>query len=225
MVGTGDAEFEGRRGKTADPADVTVALNRTTRRRIATHERILDAVRELVVEVGPSYTVAELADRADLGVGTIYNHFDDWRDDPLIEVSMRIIDEWRRFISGEIERQPSAADVVAAIVQQALAAEEHSWLHPRVADRLMQTQLWPDAAVLDLAIGLIDAGRADGSFAADIDAQLAAAALWGFARELGVLARSGRAIDSKEVLVVASRILRFNEVRIEPVEPIRPTES
>ena len=53
-------------------------LTRTERRKIATHDALLDAVRDLMIEhVGPEFTVTDVTDLADVAQGTFYNHFED----------------------------------------------------------------------------------------------------------------------------------------------------
>jgi hypothetical protein len=64
----------------------TPKVSRSERRRSETHQRLLDPVRELVAEHGPDgFTVSEIAEVADVGVGTVYNHFENWRIDPIVE--------------------------------------------------------------------------------------------------------------------------------------------
>lgn len=55
-----------------------VSVSRAERRKRQTHQAILDAVTLLLFEVGyPSMTVRTITERADIGYGTFYEHFQD----------------------------------------------------------------------------------------------------------------------------------------------------
>ncbi len=58
-------------------ADVAVALGRRERKKLAARTAILDASSELFLEKGFEGTrIESIAERADVGVGTVYNHFE-----------------------------------------------------------------------------------------------------------------------------------------------------
>lgn len=50
--------------------------DRYARRKAATRSALVAAARELVVEEGPEISVQAIADRADVALGSFYNHFD-----------------------------------------------------------------------------------------------------------------------------------------------------
>lgn len=135
------------------------------------------------MESGPgNYTVADLAERADVGVGTVYNHFTDWRDEPLAELCHRAIDGWRRVTEAAVAQEGpgGVAAAAAAVVRERAKSSESGFNSMQLLHTLMQTPQWPQIEAIAAAREFVDAGIADGSFDANLDAQLAGAALVGF---------------------------------------------
>lgn len=61
----------------ADHVEEPAAETRHDRRKAATRAALVRAARELLVEVGPEVSVQAIAERADVALGSFYNHFAD----------------------------------------------------------------------------------------------------------------------------------------------------
>ncbi len=217
MVGNSGTDIHDQMVGVSRTAALDDSLSRTERRRRITHGQLLEAARELVLERGVGgYTVSDLADAADLGVGTVYNHFDDWRDGPLAEMASRVLDEWEAEIDIQLENQPSAAGAAVVLVQLLSQAPMGGWSEPRLVDLLVRTDQWPRARVLELAQRIIEAGIGDDSMRADIDAPVVAAALVGIAVQVTDLALHDTAPASEDISAIVCRICGVDELQIDP---------
>jgi AcrR family transcriptional regulator len=68
-------------------------------KRERTRARIMDAATEIAAERGPLASVSEIAERADIAIGTFYNHFES-RDELFNAVSVAIADAVTREMEG-----------------------------------------------------------------------------------------------------------------------------
>ncbi len=57
-------------------SDSSVGVDRHSRRKAATRAALVRAARELLVEDGPDVSVQAITDRADVALGSFYNHFE-----------------------------------------------------------------------------------------------------------------------------------------------------
>lgn len=198
------------------------AEGRIERRRRATHDRLLDATRELLLAHGPRcYTVADLAEVADLGIGTVYNHFDAWSDAPLAEIAQLVLAAWRLRVADELERQPNAAVAAAHLIHLLSQAPEGSWTDPRLVDLLVCTDQWPRDDALQVTEILVEAGLADGSMASDVDSSLVASSLLGLALQVIALTVADDRPTSDQLNAMVSRILAATVTDLEPVIDLR----
>jgi AcrR family transcriptional regulator len=81
-------------------------LNRAERRRIQTHEQLLGATAQLMIEKSyAALTIKAITERADLGYGTFYVHFKDL-DDAVWEVVYRMAEDARLETERHISMLP-----------------------------------------------------------------------------------------------------------------------
>jgi len=93
----------------SSPAAMTT---RTERRRQQTHDILLDALHSTITESGlAATTVAEVAERADVAIGTFYNHFEG-RDEAITELADRLGTEIRDIIDSLIEGVESMVEAL-----------------------------------------------------------------------------------------------------------------
>ncbi|GEM_PF-3383603 len=89
--------------------------SRSERRKRVTHATLVDATAELLLEVGPhGVTSRSVADRADVAVGTFYNHFDSIDD--ALEAVLADTREWARSHAARILTADNYQDAVSAWV-------------------------------------------------------------------------------------------------------------
>lgn len=151
----------------------------------ANRERILDAARQAFAEHGISAEVKDIAERADVGIGTIYRNFPT-RDDLLAEV----VEDARNELIATLERAQTLDDPVVGLRQ---AVHDLYRLIPNfgwLADALLSGQLPPrvreqiharhDAdKERDHFAQMIERAIANGSFRADINPSTVSAFLAG----------------------------------------------
>ena len=128
----------------------------------ANRARVLDAAAELVLEVGGEPTRDAIAERAGVGIGTVYRHFPDGQS-LLHALARHVLD--RTITAGEaiVADATDEADGVTAIRRYMHAALDHgigvvNMIHP-----LLDDTDWPDltARAESLMGELIDRGRRD----------------------------------------------------------------
>jgi AcrR family transcriptional regulator len=160
-------------------SSTTPALSRPERHRQRTHQRLLEAARLLVGEHGPDgFTVAELAEAADVGVGTVYNHFGDWRVDP-IHAWLASPDELRHQMGlapGEGAQMP-APQLITRVVTYFVREAQEEPLTAAMLVRLFPTAFWPREQYIAALEQMIGRGIADGDIPDEDIPTLAAATL------------------------------------------------
>jgi AcrR family transcriptional regulator len=147
----------------------------------ANHEKLVAAARALFAEKGTSAPLEEVAERAGLGIGTLYRHFP--TRDALVEAVYR----------NELERLRGAADELLASREPAAALR--TWMD-RFAEYVATKRGMADALRAVVASGsitrsetkdtltaaialLLDAGAAAGTVRGDVDAGDVLASLTG----------------------------------------------
>lgn len=135
---------------------------RTERRRQQTH----DALNDLVVSEGLSgATVAAVAARADVAIGTFYNHFDS-RDEAIAELATRLAES----IDGVVDILLESGGPIATALDQLAAGFLHK-LHAepdwaRFMVEVGRTPAWPKAEMAASLGRLVAAGRERGELRA-----------------------------------------------------------
>ena len=135
--------------------------DRRTRRREATHRKLIDAARELFASRGFDATrINEITELADVGIGSFYNHFTDKEE--LVDAVMSEVTEEQGAL---VEERTSDFDDPAMVVAFAhvhfvrLAREDPSFgrllIRLDASHRVMSTALGP-RALRDIQRGLDD---------------------------------------------------------------------
>jgi AcrR family transcriptional regulator len=133
-------------GAPADPG----SERRPQARGLATRTRVLDAARELFIANGyERSSVGQIAERADVGVGTLYHHFPDKR-----AVLLALVEEWAEGVLAERRQPPARA--LAAVERLGTREVLSGWIRA-THDRLCkEPSLWVvviDQAGRDAAVG------------------------------------------------------------------------
>lgn len=98
------------------------SLNRHQRRKIRTRKQLEQATKELIVEKGyEALTIQDIVDRADLGRGTFYLHFQDKEEAvwSMIERGLREEDNFARQTTDESIQNNPLLSVLATIFRHA----------------------------------------------------------------------------------------------------------
>ena len=103
---------------TSAPVPVT-AETRTERRKRETHERLLDTILELIMD-GEQLSTRLIAERADVAVGTFYNHFDDVEGaiDEAFGPLRRKFDGWVAQVAQAANPMRAGCEVVALFLRE-----------------------------------------------------------------------------------------------------------
>ncbi|MDO8617233.1 MAG: helix-turn-helix domain-containing protein [Dehalococcoidia bacterium] len=142
----------------------------------ANRERILVAAAEVLARRGLDAEVREIAEHAGVGVGTVYRHFESREGliSALIERAKE--DILRRLRVAAASTDPASA-LRTLIGMVADACEKSGALAEAVlAGRLQQMQP-SDAEFTELVADLLQRGKREGSFRADLDVPVAVAIL------------------------------------------------
>ena len=122
-------------------------MNRAERRRIETHQRLFEALRDELATSGlDATTVQAVTDRADVALGTFYNHFEDKEAAirALADVELAAIRTARGGLEGHSEELPRFMTTTFATVAHK-ASVDRRWI--RFLDALVQGGWWPGLQV------------------------------------------------------------------------------
>ncbi|CAA0093102.1 Uncharacterised protein [Halioglobus japonicus] len=147
----------------AQPQQEASAPNRTARRRLRTRQQLLQAVESLVLSSGYEETSAEaIAELADLGRSTFYNHFNNKQEAVLATITARFADYGNAAYVPQ-EQSPDRAVALAISATRVFLAVARDPFTKELVDRprlliqaLVDSQY--DFLVRELAGG-IDQGR------------------------------------------------------------------
>lgn len=135
---------------------------------VANRERVLDAATELVGRRGEKVPISDIADRAGVGVGTVYRHFPS-REDLLGALVYRSFGVAVANARAAAEAPGSALDGVRAFLAATLRDRERFVLPlhggPVVLDDATRSR---QAEVREILQTLIDRGRAAGELRPDL---------------------------------------------------------
>ena len=161
--------------------------------------RLLDAATELILEIGGEPTRDAVAQRAGVGIGTLYRHFPD-RQTLLRAVALDVLD--RTIDQGD------AALAESVTGSEALGRYMHAAIDTglgvvNIVHALLDDSDWPDrrATAQDMLDRLIDVARRDGAIDDDVTATDIALATIRFCRPLaiGLDATAERAIAHRHL--------------------------
>ena len=111
----------------ASPGQLRLTVKRMTQAALrsdalANRQRLIDAAREMFAERGLGVEMKEIADRAGVGVGTIYRNFAT-KEDLMVAIVSELLEQAGTLI-GEAEAQPDAGRALAMAVQAASRCAE-----------------------------------------------------------------------------------------------------
>jgi AcrR family transcriptional regulator len=147
-------------------------------------QRLIEVTVELVLEVGGEPSRDAIAERAGVGIGTLYRHFPDQQS--LLYAVVRCVLE-RSISAGEtlVETVPGGVDVLRQYMHAALDSGIGvvNIIHP-----LLEKRDWPDllARAGTLMKAIVNRARHEGSLRGDLSERDIVFALIRFARPLAV---------------------------------------
>jgi len=143
---------------------------------VANRQRILEAAREVFARRGLDAEVREIAERAGVGVGTLYRHFGS-REGLLAALIRQAAEELLRRLQAVAEAEEPESAVRTVIQVGAEACERFGALTEAIlAGRLDEILHWEDEFT-GLLADLLRRGMQSGIFRSDLDIPVAAAAL------------------------------------------------
>ncbi len=152
--------------------------NRFDRRRARTRAALIGAARACLAEgTATGASIQEIADRADVGFGSFYNHFES--KNALFEAAvMDALEEYGQLIDAVVGGLEDPAEIFTASVQMTLRMIE---THPELAQVLRRRgleQLHADTGLAPRALRDIEKGVATGRFSVE-DPRIALSAVGG----------------------------------------------
>lgn len=177
---------------------------------VANREAILEAARQLFAEKGLAAEIREIAERAGVGVGSLYRHFES--REGLIRAVMQAAAEdlVQRLHVAATERDPKVA--LREMIHAAAGLFERFGVLTEVMLR-GQTNELPDhkteafSDLMDLTASVLQRGTEDGSFRSDLDVPVAIAALESIFESGMLLALASRRTYSRAADAVADFFL------------------
>jgi len=168
----------------------TPAIGRRERRKQQTRERIIAAAAASFAEQGFNGTTFDhIAERADVARATVFNYFGDKQQ--LLRAYLERRRAWlRAYLEEEAAKEQGAAARLARLLDTLAAFNQDNEREARAvlgAWQQMRDAYGEGAPTADVFCEVIEAGRAAGEFAADVDSR--AAALFLFDAYIGVIAR------------------------------------
>ena len=161
--------------------------------------RLLDAAVGLILEIGGEPSRDAVAQRAGVGIGTLYRHFPD-RQSLLHAVVQDVLDQAIARGEAALDESATGGDALWRYMRDAIdiGLGAVNVVHP-----LLDEADWPDrrAAAQDVLHRLVDAARGDGAIAADVTATDVALATIRFCRPLAI------GLDAAEERTIAHRQL------------------
>lgn len=148
---------------------------------IANRARLLDAARGAFADFGPTAEVTYIAERAGVGVGTIYRHFSS-KEGLLREVVLEAVAEFERELGDSERRAEPVAALRVFLIALLHATDSYGWLF----DAMLSGQLPQEASqgIEGVEAGrrisaVLDRGVASRAFRADLDVDVASNLLLG----------------------------------------------
>jgi len=184
----------------------TQPVNRFERRRAKTREALIGAARQILAESGDtSVSIQAIAERADVGFGTFYNHFPSKTDlfDAAVE---EVLDEYGQAIDAYLTGVEDPAARVAAGVRLSMRMVES---HPEVMKILRRRGLGhihSDRGLAPRALEDLRHGVASGRFAA-ADPVVALTAMGGSLLALVDMKFAHPQIDGEEAAATMAELM------------------
>ncbi|MER5227586.1 TetR/AcrR family transcriptional regulator [Streptomyces flaveus] len=183
--------------------------NRFERRRAETRQALVRAARQILAETGDtSVSIQAIAERADVGFGTFYNHFGS-KTELFDAAVMDALEEFGQAIDERLEGADDPAELVAAGLRLSLRMVDS---HPELMRILRHRGLGhihSDRGLAPRALRDLERGVAEGRFAA-VDPTVALSALGGSLLSLVELRFARPELDADEAASsLAEMILRM----------------
>ena len=159
--------------------------------------RLLDAATDLILEVGAEPAREAVAQRAGVGIATLYRHFPD-QQALLRAVALDVLDRTIEEAGAAIEESATGGEALRRYLH---AAIDTGLGAVNAVHALLETTDWPDrlAAAQDVLGRLVDAARRDGAISDEVDAREVALAAIRFCRPLAM------GLDREEERAIAHR--------------------
>ncbi|MFI1769934.1 TetR/AcrR family transcriptional regulator [Streptomyces sp. NPDC020800] len=183
--------------------------NRFERRRAETRQAFVHAARQILAETGDtSASIQAIAERADVGFGSFYNHFESKTE--LFDAAVAdALEEFGQFIDGCVEGIDDPAELVAAGFRlTARMADSHPELLRILRDRGL-SHVHSDSGLSPRALRDLEIGIASGRFICG-NATTALSAVGGTLLSLVALRLARPEIDGDEAACdLAEMVLRM----------------
>ncbi|MER7815142.1 TetR family transcriptional regulator [Streptomyces sp. NPDC096153] len=183
--------------------------NRFERRRAETRQALVRAARQILAETGDtSASIQAIAERADVGFGSFYNHFDSKAD--LFDAAVAdALEEFGQVIDERVEGMEDPAELVAAGFRLAARmVDSHPELMRILRDRGL-AQIHSKRGLAPRALRDLERGIASGRFAC-ADATTALSAMGGSLLSLVALRLARPDLDGDETASdLAEMVLRM----------------
>jgi AcrR family transcriptional regulator len=150
---------------------------------VANHARILEAARAVLAERGLDLEVSEVAERAGVGVGTLYRHFAN-RDDLVRAVLVQTLEDVLARVRATAEIEDAAMALrqipfVGTTEQPVFAAMQDPRAARLTQDMKQQMHKPKSDDIVDVIAGIVARGMQCGAFRANLDPRVTALAIIG----------------------------------------------
>lgn len=144
---------------------------------VANRGRILEAAREVFARRGLDAEVREIAERAGVGIGTLYRHFDS-REGLLIALIQQAKGDILTRVQAAARTEDPAAALRTMVHAGAEACQQFGALtEAALAGQLQHLQGEAEGGFAEVAADLIEAGVRGGAFRKDLDVEVTVAML------------------------------------------------
>jgi len=143
---------------------------------LANRQRILEAARDLFARRGLDAEIREIAERAGVGIGTLYRHFDS-RDGLLAALKQEAKEDMLRRLQAVVETQEPATALRAMIRVGAEACQQFGALAEAILSSRLDALDSGEVEMTELLADLLRRGMEKGVFRSDLDVPVALAAL------------------------------------------------
>lgn len=142
----------------------TTAPNRSDRRRAQTRQKLADAARELIAERGVAgLRIAEITERADVALGSFYNHFES-KEELVEEVVADTIKALAEAMVAPMQALEDPAEAVSFATRSFVRLTEENRELASLLVNLDRADARFEMAVQPIALGALDRGIAAGRF-------------------------------------------------------------
>lgn len=142
----------------------------------ANRRRILDAAREVFARRGLDAEIREIAEHAEVGIGTLYRHFEN-REGLLAALKQQAREDMLQRLQAVVETEEPASAFRAVIRVGAEACEQWGALTEAILSGQLDELQAGEVEMTELLADLLRRGMAKGTFRSDLDIPVAVVAL------------------------------------------------